>query len=446
LIAGETMLRRIIASRDRTFGPITNPANVATMSSIHPADPAGRTPPFAEFVAIIAMLMALTALAVDIMLPALPMIADDLSIADANDRQLVVTAYMLGFAAAMPFYGPLSDRFGRKIMLMIGLAIFVLASVGTLFVDSYPALLLLRALQGVGSSSPRIVGLAVIRDRFQGRDMARVMSFVMMVFIIVPMLAPAMGSGLLILGTWHLIFVFLLLVGLVIAAWVQMRLPETRHPEDREPLSFRWLGHALYHTVTNRETLGYTIATAFVFGPLLGYINSAQQIFIEVFEIGDLFPLFFALISMALALAAFTNGRIVVRFGMRPLSHAALVGFVVIAAVHLAVVLASDGEPSIFTFCAFLAANLFCFGMMMPNFNAMAMEPLGNIAGVAASFVGAITTMGGAVFGWYVGHLYDGTVVPLVAGYVVLGSLALIAVLITERGKLFQPHHAPPHH
>lgn len=400
--------------------------------------------PFAEFVAIIAMLMALTALAVDIMLPALPLIAGDFAISDANDRQLVVTAYMLGFAAGMPFYGPLSDRFGRKPVLAVGLAIFVLASLGTVLVDSYDALLWLRALQGVGSASPRIVGLAVVRDRFGGRDMARVMSFVMIVFIVLPMLAPAMGAGILLLGGWHLIFIALLLVGAAIAAWAQARLPETRLPEAREPLSLRWLGQALWQTVTTRETLGYTIATAFIFGPLLGYINSAQQIFIEVFELGDLFPLFFALIATALAAAAFINGRLVLRLGMRPLAHGALVGFVVIAAIHLALLLSIDGPPSVWMFTAFVAANLFCFGVMMPNFNAMAMEPLGKIAGTAASFVGAITTAGAAVFGWYVGHLYDGTVIPLIGGYVVLGSLALVAVFVTEGGRMFQPHHASP--
>lgn len=400
---------------------------------------------FGEFVAIIAMLMALTALAVDIMLPALPAIDTYFNIADDNDRQLVVTAYMLGFAAGQPFYGPLSDRFGRKPMLILGLAIFVLATLGTLFAESYATLLLLRAAQGIGSASPRVVGLAVVRDRFGGRDMARVMSFVMMVFVTLPMIAPALGSGIMLLGDWRLIFVAMLLVGAAIAAWTQVRLPETRPPEEREPLSVRWLGRALKMTVTTRETLGYTIAVAFIFGPLLGYINSAQQIFIEVFELGHLFPLFFAIISAALALAAYLNGRLVVRIGMRPLAHAALVGFVATAAVHLAFVLFVDTVPSIWLFCGLLAANLFCFGIMMPNFNAMAMEPLGMIAGTASSFIGAITTAGGAVFGWYVGYLYNGTIVPLLAGYLVLGVLALIVVLLTERGRLFQPHHAPAH-
>lgn len=415
------------------------------MTTLETQKTAAGEPSFGEFVAIIAMLMALTALAVDIMLPALPAIDDYFNITDDNDRQLVVTAYMLGFALGQPFYGPLSDRFGRKPMLMLGLAIYVLASLGTLFAESYLWLLLLRAAQGIGSASPRVVGLAVVRDRFGGRDMARVMSFVMMIFVTLPMIAPALGSGVMLLGDWHLIFAFMLLVGVAIAVWTQIRLPETRPPEEREPLSLRWLGHALKLTVTTRETLGYTIAIAFIFGPLLGYINSAQQIFIDVFDLGHLFPLFFALIAMALALAAFTNGRLVVRVGMRPLAHFALVAFVAIAAIHLMIILFVDDVPPIWLFCSLLAANLFCFGVIMPNFNAMAMEPLGMIAGTAASFVGAITTAGGAVFGWYVGNLYDGTLVPLVAGYLVLGALSLIVVLFTERGKLFQPHHAPAH-
>ncbi|MEJ8572204.1 multidrug effflux MFS transporter [Microbaculum marinum] len=411
----------------------------------HDTEKTAAAPSFVEFVAIVAMLMALTALSVDIMLPALPAIDDYFAIADDNDRQLVVTAYMLGFAAGQPLYGPLSDRFGRKPMLMIGLVIFVLASLGTLFAESYEWLLLLRAAQGIGSASPRVVGLAVVRDRFGGRDMARVMSFVMMIFVTLPMIAPALGSGVLLLGSWHMVFLLLLVVGVAIALWMQVRLPETRPVDQREPLSLRWLGHALKQTVTTRETLGYTIAVAFIFGPLLGYINSAQQIFIDVFDLGHLFPLFFAIIAAALALAAFINGRLVVRVGMRPLAHFALVAFVAIAAVHACIILFVDAVPSIWLFSGLIAANLFCFGVMMPNFNAMAMEPLGEIAGTAASFVGAITTAGGAVFGWYVGHLYDGTLVPLVVGYLVLGGIAFLIVLYTERGRLFQPHHAPPH-
>lgn len=409
----------------------------------HPATP-GQTLSMAEFVAIIAMLMALTALSVDIMLPALPAIDAAFAIADPNDRQLVVTAYMLGFAAGQPVYGPLSDRFGRKPILMLGLAIFVLASLGTVLVDSFTGLLVLRVLQGIGSASPRVVGIAVVRDRFGGRDMARVMSFVMIVFVILPVLAPAMGSGILLIGDWHLIFLALLAFGALVAVWMQTRLPETRPEEMREPLSINWLAKSLKLTVTTRATVGYTVAAALVFGPLLGYINSAQQIFIEIFDTGDLFALFFGLIAIALAFAAFLNGSLVGRLGMRPLSHAAAIAYVVISAGHLAYVMMLDGPPSVWVFSAFLAGNLFCFGIMMPNFNAMAMEPLGQVAGTAASFVGCVTTAGAAIFGWYVGHLYDGTVIPLLAGYLVLGGLALIAVIVTEGGRLFATHHQPP--
>lgn len=408
----------------------------------HPASPRP-TLSFAEFVGIVAMLMALTALSVDIMLPALPAIDAAFAIADPNDRQLVVTAYMLGFAAGQPVYGPLSDRFGRKPVLLAGLGIFVLASLGTVLVDSFSGLLVLRALQGIGAASPRVVGIAVVRDRFGGRDMARVMSFVMILFVILPVLAPAMGSGILLVGDWHLIFLALLGFGAAVAAWMQTRLPETRPPELREPLSATWLGRALLLTVTTRATLGYTIAAALIFGPLLGYINSAQQIFLDVFEIGELFPVFFGLIAIALAFAAFLNGSLVGRLGMRPLSHGAAIAFVIVSAAHLAYVL-YEPAPSVWLFCGFLAANLFCFGIMMPNFNAMAMEPLGQVAGTAASFVGCVTTAGAAAFGWYVGHLYNGTVVPLVAGYLVLGALALVAVAVTEHGRLFRAHHGPP--
>lgn len=412
------------------------------MASRHSPALAGPSLSKTEFVAIIAMLMALNALSVDIMLPALPAIDAAFSIADPNDRQLVVTAYMLGFAAGQPIYGPLSDRYGRKPVLMIGLVIFVLASLGTVLIDSFAGLLALRALQGIGLASPRVVGIAVVRDRFGGRDMARVMSFVMIVFVLLPVLAPAMGSGILLFGDWHLIFLAILAFGMLIAIWMQVRLPETRPEELREPLSINWIAKALKLTVASRPTLGYTVAATLVFGALLGYINSAQQIFVEIFETGDLFAVFFGMIAIALAVAAILNGSLVGRVGMRPLSHAAAIAYVLISIAHLAYVSMLDGAPSVWAFSAFLAGNLFCFGIMMPNFNAMAMEPLGQVAGTAASFVGCVTTAGAAIFGWYVGHLYDGTVVPLLWGYLVLGGLALVTVVATERGRLFRPHHA----
>ncbi len=397
---------------------------------------------FLEFVLIIALLMALTALSVDIMLPALPAIDDYFGIADANDRQLIITAYMLGFAVGMPFFGPLSDRFGRKPVLAFGLLIYVVATAGTMLAEDYSTLLFMRFVQGIGCASPRIVSIAVVRDRFAGREMAQVMSFVMMIFVLLPVMAPAIGSGILLFGEWQTVFLALLLTGVGIAVWTQGRLPETRPPPMRQPLSIRWLGKSLKTTVNTRETLGYTIATTFVFGPIIGYINSAQQIFAEVFDQNELFPLFFALVAIALAAAGFLNGRLVGAMGMRRLSHGAVIGFIATSALHLVLGM-SDESHSVWVFCGFLSVQMFFFGVIMPNFNAMAMEPLGEIAGTAASFIGAVTTAGGAIIGWYIGGLYDGSYVPLLAGYLICGLIGLVVVAITERGRLFAPHHEP---
>jgi DHA1 family bicyclomycin/chloramphenicol resistance-like MFS transporter len=389
---------------------------------------------FAEFVALMALMMALTALSIDIMLPALPNIAEAFAVMEPNDRQLVVTAYLLGFAVGQPFYGPLSDRFGRKPILFFGLALSAIGSLGAVAAPGFDFLLWSRVLQGFGAAAPRIMVTAIVRDRFGGRDMARVMSLVMMVFIMVPMLAPAMGGVILQFGPWNWIFAWLALVSLLILFWAALRLPETRAPTDRLPLSAGALGRAAATTLTTRRTLGYTVALGFLFGNLMAYIGSAQQIFVEVYGLGALFPLAFGAVASLQAVAAFTNARLVGRLGMRRVSHAALFAYVVICG--LAALAGYPEKPPILAFCAFLAATFFCFGLAVPNFNALAMEPLGHIAGMASSFVGSYTTFAGAFFGWLVGQAFDGTVRPLMIGFTVLAVLALLVVLATERGRL----------
>lgn len=405
--------------------------------TVHDAS-AVRMPGFVEFVALAALLMALTALSIDIMLPALPQIGDALDVADPNERQLVVTAYLLGFAAGQILYGPLSDRFGRKPVLLAGLFVFTAASLASAVAAGFTWLLLARVVQGLGCAAPRVIAMAVVRDLYGGREMARVMSFIMMVFIIAPVIAPGIGQVLLLAGRWEWIFLFLTAVGLATTAWTVLRLPETRPQAAREPLSLGWLGQAVWQTVSTRQTLGYTVATGLIFGALLGYINSAQQIFMDVYDTGAMFAVLFGLIAVALAAASYLNGRLVERLGMRWLSHAALAGFLVTALAHYALAEIA-GPPPLWLFCAMLSVNLFFFGFAMPNFNALAMEPLGRIAGTAASFIGAVTTALAALLGWYVGQQFDGTVVPLTLGYVVMGALAAAIVTVTERGRLFQP-------
>ena len=394
-------------------------------------------PGLREFVGLMASLMAMTALSIDVMLPALPMIIDEYGVADVNQQQLVVTLYVLGFGAGQLFYGPLSDRFGRKTVLGFGLMLYAAASFWCMMATSFEGLLAARFLQGVANAAPRVIAVAVVRDTYGGRRMAEVMSFVMIVFIIVPAIAPAIGSGILLLGDWHAIFGFLGLVSVAILAWTTLRLAETRPREMREPLSVRWLAAAFRQTLTTRQTLGYTLAVGSVFGGMMSYINSAQQIFAETYDAGASFPLLFGVVAGALAVSAVINSRLVMRLGMRRMGHTALVGFVAVAVVHLALE-ALAGPLPIGLFVALMMAQLFCFGFIMPNLNALAMEPMGRIAGTASSFVGAVTTGLAAFLGWIVGQAFDGTALPLCIGFAAYGTLGLIAAFVTERGKLFQ--------
>ncbi len=401
------------------------------------ADIARRQPGFPEFVALMASLMALTALSIDVMLPALPFIRDQFGLDDPNRQQLVVTMYVLGFGAGQIIYGPLSDRFGRKSVLGVGLALYAFASFLCLSSWSFEVLLAARFLQGIGNASPRVVAVAVIRDTYGGRRMAEVMSFVMMVFIIVPALAPAAGAGILLVGDWEMIFAFLGAVSLAIWTWVALRLAESRPPEMREPLSLAWLGRAIKETVTTRQTLGYTLATGCAFGGMMSYINSAQQIYVQTYAVGELFTLYFGIVAAALAASAITNSRLVGRLGMRKIGHTAMVGYAVVGVLHLAAESVWSPLP-LPAFIVMMMAQLFCFGMIMPNYNSLAMEPMGRIAGTASSFVGAATTAIAATLGWVVGQAYDGSAWPMALGYAVFGTGGVLLTLVTERGRMFR--------
>lgn len=395
-------------------------------------------PQFTEFVTMMATLMALTALSIDVMLPALPHIHDEFGLLDPNRVQLVVTSYIVGFAFGQLFNGPLSDWLGRKPVLLAGLGAYALASFGCLLSGSFEVLLAMRVLQGLASAAPRTITVAVVRDVYGGRRMAEVMSFVMVIFIIVPVVAPSLGGAFLLVGSWHLIFGFLGAAGLLTAVWMGLRLPETRDAARVGTVSMHWVGQAYLEALRNRRTLGYTLAIGAVYSALMGYINSAQQIFAEVYGLGPLFPLAFGSVALAVAAASFLNGRIVERLGMRTISHAALLGFIAVGLAHLALILIV-GTPPFWLFVPLLALTLFFFGLMMPNFSAMAMEPMGRIAGTASSFTGAVMTGVGALGGYWIGRSFDGTVLPLVAGFAICGVCALVMVLVTELGRLFRP-------
>lgn len=390
---------------------------------------------FKELVALVAMLMAMNALAIDSMLPALPAIGEGLGIGDANQRQWVVTAYLLGFGVTQIIYGPLADRFGRRPVLFAGVAIYVAFSAVAAFAWSFETLLIARALQGVGAASTRVLAVAIVRDQYEGRRMAQVMSLSFLVFLAVPIIAPSLGALILLLGPWRWIFAVLGLFGVGVLIWAALRLPETLKPENRMPIDLKRIGAAAWETVSNRLSIGYSLAMAVIVGCLFGFINSAQQVFEVALGNAAIFPVIFAMVGCAMAAASLLNASLVQRLGQRLLSHTALIGFTLFSAAHFAVAL--SGHETLVTFAVLQALTMFCFGFIGGNFGSMAMTPMGHIAGTAAAVQGVISSVGGALIGFFIGQQFNGTTVPMTLGFTVCGLATIAIVLWTERGRLF---------
>jgi DHA1 family bicyclomycin/chloramphenicol resistance-like MFS transporter len=386
-----------------------------------------------------AAIMATNALAVDSMLPALGQIGAGLGLDAANQRQWIVTAYLLGFGAAQILYGTLADRFGRKPVLVAALAIYIAASLAAALSRSFELMMLARIVQGIGAAGTRVLAVSVVRDCYAGRRMARVMSFTFIVFLAVPIFAPSLGQLIMLVLPWRAIFVALALFAVIVLVWMARKLPETLHPEDRRPIEFRNIISAARKTLSNRVSVGYTLALTLVMGSMFGFINSAQQVFADVFHMPRLFPLIFAGIAGSIAIASLLNARLVDRLGSRVIAHAALCGFIAVAAVHA--VVAASGAETIVSFAILQAVMMFCFGLMVGNFGAMSMEPLGHIAGSAASIQGFLSTLLAALIGLAVGQSFNGTVVPLTLGFAVCGVAALAMVLFAEGGRLLHAHH-----
>ncbi|HMO31201.1 multidrug effflux MFS transporter [Enterovirga sp.] len=405
--------------------------------------PAIPEPRFGEFVVMIALMMGVTAFAVDSILPALPLLGHDFSISDPNRLQLVVFVYMLGFGVAQLVFGPASDIVGRRRAYLTGAAIFVAGSLLTLFARDLGTLLAARFVQGLGAAAGRVLSVTIVRDRFSGREMAKVMSLNMGIFITVPILAPAIGSLIMLLGGRQAVFAAMLAVGLLLALWFWRRMPETLADANRMPFSVSRILAGMRLVATTRVTVGYATATGLLFGCVMGMVGSSQQIFTETFGLGPWFPLAFAAIAGSMGAASLVNSRLVGRFGMRRISHASVVALTVLGLVQVAGALAFAGKPPLFLFGLVLAASQFLLGMAFPNFNALAMEPLGRVAGTGSSLLGVYTTLLGVLCGALMGHAFDGTVIPISAGYCALASAAVAVILVTERGRMFQAHHHP---
>jgi DHA1 family bicyclomycin/chloramphenicol resistance-like MFS transporter len=390
---------------------------------------------FAELVAYCAAMMALSALAIDVMLPALGAIGADLDLRHANDSQFVVFVFLFGFGVVHLFVGPLADRFGRRAVALGAVSLFCAASAIAAFAQSFEILLAARAVEGASAAASRVAMTAMVRDRYQGRKMAEVISVATTVFMGAPILAPAIGQLILFVGSWRLIFLVLLAYGAALLLWTQLRVPETLPSEKRSRLSLFTALSSYRAFLTTRASVGYTFASAAVFGAFFSYLGTAQQIYVDQFGIGALFPLAFAGGAIPYAAATLFNSRFVGTVGMRKISHAAMLGLIAINLIHWA--FAAAGLESAWTFMAFMGASMFALGLIGANTAAIVMEPMGAIAGSAAALNGFIASTGAALIGAALGRLYDGTTIPIAAGFSQLGLVAILLALWSERGRLF---------
>ncbi len=387
------------------------------------------------FVAMMAAIMALQALAIDSMLPALPAIGEGLRVSEANRLQFVVTAYLFSNALGSLVAGPMSDRYGRRTVLMVSLVLSTLFAFACAFAPTFESLLALRAAHGFVGAGLGVLATSIIRDRFQGDRMARLMSLTFIVFMIVPIVAPSLGQLVLFFASWRDIFRMLGGASLCVLLWVMLRLPETLHPEDRQKISPAQIFRNWRTVATHRQGSSYMLATAVVSGGLFGFINSAQQIFYDVFDAADIFPLAFACVAGTMAIANFSNSRIVERFGARRVSHTALLVFILLG---LCQVVASGLTPEPFwLFLALLALNMSMVGFTGANFGSIAMEPFGHIAGAASSYQSFVRLSLGSMIGAFTGQQFAGSTAPLAWGFFVTGAIALMLVLWGERGRLF---------
>lgn len=389
--------------------------------------------PSGEFVALVALLTSLVALSIDAMLPALGSIASDLRSAAANGRQFIVLCFFAGLGVGQLLAGPLSDRIGRKPAILLGLAVYAAGSVMCWLATDFTAFLAGRVIQGVGASGPRVVAMAMVRDRQSGTAMARTLSLVMTVFIVVPVLAPVVGLAVLSVTTWRSIFLGFFAIACVAAAWLALRQPETLPPSLRRPVTLAALVGAARQVLGHRVSMAYTLTAGLVLGLLVSYLGVCQQVFGDLYGQGDGFVVYFGVLAAGLGLASAINARVVMRLGMRRLTGLALRAIAFLTVAMLAGCLITGAQPPLAVFMAWLFPIFFCMGMLFGNCNALAMEPMGHIAGMAASIIGSLSSLLSVLVGGMVSQQYNGTVMPLVVGYALIGVTALLVSTLMAR-------------
>ncbi len=385
-----------------------------------------------EQVILLALLSSLIALSIDSMLPALAHIERDLGVFDPNGRQFIIGATFVGMGVGMLLYGPISDSMGRRGPIFLGISTFLVGCLLSVFATSFEVMLVGRFLQGLGAAGPRVVSIALIRDQYEGREMARFTSLVMTVFILVPVLAPALGQGILLVATWRSIFGAMFVLGLIAMVWFLFRQKETLPKSKRVHFSANRLALSAIEIFKTPVSLGYTILSGFIFAAFLSFLTMSQQIFQDQYGVGELFPLYFGTLALSFGGASFANSALVMKLGMRNLIGKALWTFVLISISYLGFSIVTAGHPPLWSLVVFLMSIFFCVGILFGNINAQAMEPLGHIAGVASAFVTSMSTFISVILGTIVAQSYNGTILPLVIGFSVFGLISLMIMYFTN--------------
>ncbi len=397
-----------------------------------------------EFITLMALLMSIAAIGVDLMLPAMGAIRESFGmLPDSTAVAGLVTAYILGLAASQLVYGILSDRFGRKPLLYAGIGLYVLGGLASMLAPSFGFLLVARFIWGLGGAGPRVLTLSIVRDTYEGAEMARLMSFILGVFILVPAVAPSIGAVLTDLVGWRGTFGFALVIAVLIGVW-SLRLPESLAPERRRSIDRRAVLESAKIVLTNRVTVLSTLTLTLLFGVFLSYIASSELIFTEVFGRGPQFPLIFGSIALVMAVGMFINSWLVGRFGVTKLIRLMILGYFLASMSLVAVVLLAGGTPGFWVFTLSLAVMVLFQSILIPNLNTLAMGPMGAVAGIASAVIGTVSTGLAALIGAFIDRLFDGTVVPLslafaVGGFLCFGLVRAIGdpdspVLVTTEG------------
>jgi len=383
-----------------------------------------------EFTLLVALMMSIVAISIDALLPALGIIRTEIPMANANQAQLIISALFLGMAIGQLICGPLSDATGRKKVLYSGILLFLCGSLICFFAHDINTLLLGRFIQGLGVSGPYVSAISIVRDKYAGREMAKVMSLVMMIFIMVPAIAPSLGQSILLFASWRYVFVLYIVYSIAIGLWIFLRLEETLPKENRIPLSATGFIDGFKEVICNRVTMGYTLCMGLFFGSFVGYLNSSQQIFQVQFGTGKMFTVYFGVLALVFGVSSLFNSQLVEKWGMHFISHRAVLGIIASSALFLG--LHGITDIQLWMFMIYAAILFFAFGLIFGNVNAMAMEPMGHVAGIASAIIGSVSSIISMVIGTFIGQMYNNTLIPVTIGFLTMTSLALLLMKFAD--------------